>query len=74
METLFVPSTKQRSSGEGLHNSRAFLCHLHFCHLLLVASSPASHPDTMVTCCCHDEEGERCPGATGIMAFDNRWL
>lgn len=36
--------------------------------------SPASHPDTMVTRCCHDEEGERCPGATGIMAFDDRWL
>lgn len=36
METLFVLSTKEHSNGEGLHNSRAILCCLHFCHLRLV--------------------------------------
>lgn len=73
METLFVLSTKQHSSERSPPFKGLFV-------LLALfpppprAPSPASYPDTMVTRCYHDEEGEWCPGATGITAFDNRWL
>lgn len=43
MEPIFVPSSKQHKSGEGLHNSRAF-----FVSLALLPPPPRA-PDTMVT-------------------------
>lgn len=48
MEPIFVLSGKQRRSGEGLRNSRAFLCHLHFCHLPLVLQIPWRHTAAMM--------------------------